>query len=250
MLCFLLLSSLLAEPSADELLRRAIEAAAANDKKSEQYVFREHRVKTRLNRDGTPQSTSSETFENLFVEGDRYRRLIERDGQPLSAKEERKEQEKLAQTRAERQASRRNGLFHRTINLGGLDVVEKSYTVRLSGSEVVDGRDAWILDAVPKPGAQGDKSALVFDRRYWIDQETFLVLRERSEVAREGGTMLPGSVIELDTGVVQDDVRMPVRMKVDYIAQMYKVKGSGRQETTFSDFKKFDVQSTITIDPR
>ena len=113
--------------------------------------------------DGKVKRTETRTFEITPIGGQPHMRLVRRDGKPLPADEERKEREKFEAVSRERNAetpeqrkqrldnfekasAARNDLFHE---------LPAAFTFHHAGSEAIDGTDAWIIEARPKPGYRG-----------------------------------------------------------------------------------------------
>src|SRR5215475_8880036 len=81
-------------------LKSLVERVAANEKRNRllemSYVYEVTRQKISLGKNSEALESESDTFEVTPLEdGDYYRRLIRRNGQPLSEKEAKKEQQKL-----------------------------------------------------------------------------------------------------------------------------------------------------------
>ncbi|MCX6605190.1 MAG: hypothetical protein NTV52_16545 [Acidobacteria bacterium] len=98
-----------------------LQRADAVDKQQEElrrrYVYRE--LQTNWNKlEGTGKARSG-LFENLSVEGLRYRKRLARNGKPLSAKEHKQVDAAMQRTAAERRAERKRSgksFFHRVYN--------------------------------------------------------------------------------------------------------------------------------------
>jgi hypothetical protein len=84
-------------PNPEQLKQRVI----ANEKKSatqkEKYLCDVAEESAQLNADGSVKQQESKTYERFFVHGREIDRLLAKNGKPLSAAEERKEQERAAE---------------------------------------------------------------------------------------------------------------------------------------------------------
>src|SRR5262245_53219941 len=93
---------------ADDSLRfkSLVERVAANEKRNRllemSYVYELTRQRISLGNNSEPLESESHTFEVTPLEDGDYRRLIRKNGQPLSDKEARKEQQKLDESIQER----------------------------------------------------------------------------------------------------------------------------------------------------
>src|SRR6266850_5689615 len=94
-LALLLMSVAFADDSPMEMIRRSIEANQANAKKARQYTYQEYRVKTERDAKGKPGDSESLTWDIIALEGSTYRKLILKNGKPLSEKEQKHEDEQL-----------------------------------------------------------------------------------------------------------------------------------------------------------
>jgi hypothetical protein len=97
-----------------------------------------------------------EVSEVIPLEGTPYERLISKNGQPLSADERRKEDQKyekaLRQRKAESPEERRARLDKYEKERGFIRELPEAYDFRLVGDEVVDGRPSWVVTLTPRPG--------------------------------------------------------------------------------------------------
>ena len=235
----------------ESIVGRLIEAEAQNQKRAAQYTYVEHIDHFTADKAGKWKKDRSETYDILFVEGETYRRLVERNDQPLSSKEKAKEDEKQRLTAEERRRARRSGIFTKTVTLGSTADLATLYRVRVVGEEDVRGRKAWVLECKPKedyrPDNAREKQALSFDRKLWVDQKDVVILRSVYEVTGDNDALMPHSTISWEFDKVNDDAWMISTGEIDGRAKFLKMmKPKVRTEYRCRDFKKFDVQSTIT----
>jgi hypothetical protein len=81
--------------TATQVLEQAMERAAQEDQRElvSKYRFKVFRARDKLDGQGGLKQRDEELFENVFIQGFPYQRLIEKNGQALTEKE-RKEEEK------------------------------------------------------------------------------------------------------------------------------------------------------------
>lgn len=111
-------------------------------------------------------------------DGVQFEQLVERNGRPLSAEEERNQQEKLNKLKRltpEQRAERlRKEEQESTLLVGE---VPMAFDFQLAGEDVVDGRPAWVLQAAPHPGYQAKGPyGKMFSKvagRLWVDKQDF-----------------------------------------------------------------------------
>ena len=105
-------------------------------------------------------SEKTEEWETVVIYGEPHHRMLERDGKPLSAPDQRKEQEKLDQAVAKReqetpeQRARRQADYEkkREKDREFLREVPDLFDFKLLGDEKIDGHDVWVISATPKTG--------------------------------------------------------------------------------------------------
>src|SRR5579871_3303372 len=77
-----------------ELVRRSIAQDQLDWARMKDYTWQARSVEKHLDSHGKVESTKQETWETLMLDGQPYRRTLERDGRPLSPEEQRSEQRK------------------------------------------------------------------------------------------------------------------------------------------------------------
>jgi hypothetical protein len=87
-LLLLLTLPLSAAEDANAIFRRLIEAQQRNGDRANQFTFTQETRHFGFQKNGEPHLRQTETHEMIFVEGLEYRKLVARNGQPLSAREQ------------------------------------------------------------------------------------------------------------------------------------------------------------------
>ena len=205
-----------------------------------------------------------ETHDITVLEGSPYRRLVARDDKPLPPKDERKEEEKLRKITAER---RKETAAQREKRLADYDrkreqeraawrEVVDAFDFRLAGEDHREGRDQYVIEAVPHPGYKPrTRDAGFFPKvkgKIWIDKQDYHWARVEAEVIDtiSFGAFLvrlaKGSHLEADQTRVNGEVWLPKRMEAEASARVALLKKfRGRIEITYSDYKKFQTDSRI-----
>ncbi len=192
-----------------EILRLVVAAEEEQDKIRDQYAYREVQINL---------PNRSKTYDVIRLNGQPYRKLVERNGKPLSEKEARQVQNNMRKTA--------RGLFSRTyrMNLGKLSHLENTHELTLEGN---------LITANPKSGGP-------YKHRITFDPKTHRILTRQSEVVGPGSQFKPGTTIQADylpEGFLQ-------KMDIDF-----KVKfGGGKQVHTLTNYRKFDAESTINFE--
>lgn len=209
-------------------------------------------------------SEHREAWETIILDGQPYRRMLERDGKPLPAEKQRKQQQKMDKAAAElenespEQKQRHAAEYEKTRRREREFLLEvpDAYDFRLEGSDKVDGYDVWVISGVPKLGYRAksrDGSALLkIQGKMWIGKTGYQWVRLEAQTTEtiSFGLFLarldPGAKLVLEQTRINDEVWLPKR---EYL------RGSGRiglvkrvaedQEITWSDYKKFHVDSKL-----
>jgi len=254
---FLLLLTVLplwAADDANTILRRYMDADKLNDKKAERYTFVEDRVWFGRDKNGELKQNRSETAEMIFVEGQEFRKLVARNGKPLDAKEKARVDKEMRETAEQRRKRRtpvpggRVVVNHTGVDLGSDEELLTLFDNRVAGEEEIAGRKAWLIESTPRQDRRRtnrhEKDVAGFSKKLWIDQTENVELRELDTVIVEHIALKPGSTIAWDFEKIGQDAWQTV-----LVVLIGKTsQGEGRMEIHYSNFQKFDVQSTITID--
>lgn len=249
-----------------ELVRLAFEADERNQELSERYAYREHVEEKKLGRDGRVKSTESKTFDVAHLCGRNYQRLIARDGRPLSAEDDRKEQRQLdkcieklqdesesdrVKRVAKEEKDREEQRKLRREVLNAFDFV-------VEGEDAVDGAPAWRIRAEPKPDYKPEfKKAAFLSKlagRIWISKTDYGWVKTEVDTiapARFGLfllTLKEGAHMEFTQTRVNDELWMMDQFRLKFAARII-VKGFRREIIiNWSDFKKFVSDSRLITD--
>jgi hypothetical protein len=239
-----------AAPSAETLLRNAITAQKAQDDKGWRFTFREDEDKFPVDKNGKPLPESHRTFENIMLEGDLYRKLILIDGKPPDDELQKKIDAEVERERAARHAHPEQTGRH-TVKLGDLDHVARLCDSKVTGEEQVLGLMAWRIESLPKAGyrpVDKDEEKFLSARRVtWIDQKEGVAIKYLEVFIRPAAGFQPGSEIEREFGK-HGDAWLPDRLILRYDVKLYAVvRGRGEARYRYYDYKKFEVESKITI---
>jgi len=258
-----LLLAVLPLPAADDahtILQRLIDAQAQNDQLAKQYTNLEETEWFTYEKNGQLHKNRSETHEIIFVEGVNYKKLTARNGKPLSAREAAQvdwEMRETAEERRKHPQTAPGGAIHfgsQHADLGSLQELLTLFDSRLAGEELIRGRKAWVVECVPRaghaPGGPHETQVLSFHKKLWIDQADNVLLRIVSTNTGEGTFAGPGSSIAFEYDKINEQVWQAVSIILDIRRQAGKtVRPWARTEYRESRFQKFDVESTITVEP-
>lgn len=246
-----------------ELVRRSIEQEQLGWVRMQDYTWQANSVERHFDSHDKVESTKRETWETLILNGEPYRRMLERDGKPLSAEERRNEQEKLdretkkleKQTPAEKQRRLEQANDRRKRDFAFLSEIPDLFDLKLEGESIVDGKPVWIVSGAPRPGAQPKshdaKLLLKVRGRMWIDKATdqwVKVEAETTAVISWGlflARLAPGARMVFEQTPV-NDLWLPKRLFVSGSGRVALLKHLIQdEEIRWSNYKKFSVESKI-----
>ena len=238
----------------NEIIRRFIAADDHNRERANQYTYVQRADYFTIDKNAPPKKDRSETREVIFVEGGTYKKLVAKNGQPLDAKEQAKEDKRLQQFADERRKLRSSGLLRKNVSMASFEDLLTLFDNRLVAEEDLRGHSTWVIQCTPKPGHvpanAHEKEALSFEQKLWINQAGDQLVKSVYTVVGTHGMFTPGSTITWEFDRINDDAWLEISGVIDGHLQFAKfIKPAVRTEYTNSKFQKFDVKSTVTIDP-
>ena len=256
-----------ADEEARGIVRRSMALHERNAGLVRNYTFVERIEELRLDSQGRKTSTESRTYETTILSGIPYRRLLQRNDRRLSAQEETKEQEKLAQALAERESEseaqkkgRLSGYEKRQARERAyLREIPDAFDFRLLGEEERQGRAVHVIDAVPRPGYQPrDARAKALPRlraKFWIDKSDLQWMRIEAEVMETISIWLflarlgTGSRLEFEQSRINDEVWLPQIVRASGAVRIGLLKKlQGGVTIAYKDYRKFQPEPAASLD--
>jgi hypothetical protein len=265
--------SLTVSPEGDDaetLLRRVIESRERQQQLTREYAFRETTVTRDLDSNGRIKSATSESALVTPGPGGEYRRLIGKDGEPLSPEEEAKEErefqkylkEQLRLPAEERDKKTREKLERRVERFQErLREAMEVFDFEPLESEVVQGVPLRVFRFSPKPGYEGhSRSTKILARMegtVWIDprcdQLAKLHVRFRENLKFLGGIfgrVSKGSEASAEGWFDGDGVWLLDEVAVSLDARLYFLKSyRQRIEIDYHDYERYRVETEERIKP-
>lgn len=247
-----------------ELIRRAAEKDLENDKKQRDYTYTERVEDHKMDGKGKLKSTEVRVYDVLQIYGEEAHRLVSKDDKPLPEKEARKEDEKIQkiidkrkdESDSEREKRLKKEEKEREQGREFVKEVADAYNFTLAGTENLQGREAYVIDAEPRPGFESHtregKILPKFRFRLWLDQaENQWVKLDATCIDTVSiGLFLArihkGSRILFETTRVNDEVWLPQHIAIHLDARLALLKNIDfDQDLTYKDYKKFHTQTKI-----
>jgi hypothetical protein len=247
-----------------QLARAVMENYRANSKKEREYSYIDHGVENKLDGAGEIKSTESKTSEIMELYGEQVRRLIAKDEKPLSVKDAAKEEEKIQkltekrkhESEEERANQQQEEEKQREKNSEFVREVADAYDFHLEGTEILNGRDTWVVRGEPKRGFVAHlKDAEILSKyrgRLWIDKNDLQVAKmdaEAIDTVSFGWFLLrihKGTRLVIERTRVNDEVWLPQHISFKFDARVALFKGYNEEdEDTYTDYKKFRATTRI-----
>jgi hypothetical protein len=247
-----------------EIVQKAVEANARDTQLANDYNYLQRLETRELDRSGKVRVRKDETWDVIPLEGSPYKRLVSRDGQPLSAAERQFEEHRLQAAAEERhtetpeQHARRLEEWQRRQERQRQPLRElpNAFKFTLLAEENLEGRIVYLIEAVPKPDYKPKSSYLAFFPRVkihaWIDKADLEAMRieiEATDTISFGGFLLrleKGSRIVIEQTRMDNQLWLPRRVSVQAEARLLLLKNLNREmEYDFSGYKKFQVDSHV-----
>jgi hypothetical protein len=250
-----------------ELVRRSIAQNQLDWARMADYTWRAQSVEKHLDSLGNVERTEGEVWETLMLDGQPYRRTLERDGKLLSPAEQQSEQKKLdretrrlsTETPNEKQRRMKEAAERRRREFAFLSEIPELFELRLESDAMVEGRAVWVVSGAPRPGAKaksGDAKVLLKLRgRMWIDKSTYQWTRVEAETTDtiSWGVFLArlnsGARMIFEQTEVSAGLWFPKRLLLTGKGRVGLLKRLAREEEVeWSHYRKFSVDSKIIGD--
>ena len=251
-----------------ELVRRSIAQDQLDWVRMQDYVWQAQSVERHFDSHGKVTSTKQEKWETLILDGDAHRRMLERDGKPLSPDEQRAEQKKLdeiadklnSETPQEKQRRLEQNEKQRKREFAFLSEIPDLFDLRLDGESTIDGHPVWVVSGAPRPGAQAKsrdaKMLLKIRGRMWIDKTTYQWAKVEGETTGtiSWGLFLarlnPGAKLTFEQSEIGPGLWLPKRLFLAGSGRVGLLKRLAEDdEIRWLNYKRFSVDSKIVADP-
>ena len=239
----------------------------AIDKLKENYAGTRVEDETEFENDGRVKKHERKEFTFFFLNGDEISTLVKKDGQPLSAEEQKKENEQT-QSRiqaAEKREAKKESKEEKDKEQGK-DSDEPGIELFLRASQFVNprrerfrGQDVLVFDFEPNPDFKAHKLEEKVVQKLagvvWIDEKAHDVVRLEAyfvgDMKFAGGlvaNLQKGTSFVLEQEFVNNEVWLPTYEEAHVGVRVLLVKGIKVNEVVrYSDYKRFNVDTLSTI---
>ena len=246
------------------LFRVVADKDMENDKRLRDYTYTERDEEHKLDGKGEIRSTEVKTYEVMELYGEQVQRLIEKDDSPLDAKDAAKEEEKIQkvidkrknESDDQRRKREEKEEKDREEDRKFVREVADAYNFKLVGTELVGGREAWVIDGEPRPDfvphMKESKFLTKFRGRVWIDKGDLQLAKMDAECLDtiSWGLFLArfhkGSRFMLEQTRVNQEVWLPRQLTAKVDVRLALLKNFNVDvEQSFRDYKKFRATTKI-----
>ena len=237
-----------AQPDAREIIRRSVATADRSWNARQNYTYTAREEERHVDSNGSVKITNVDILRTVVVNGVSVEQTVQHNGAAPSAATKRKDEEKLRKVQRETPYERSARLAKDRENLAFVDEVPDAFNFKLIGEETIDGREAYIVEATPKPGFRArSKYGKMFPKvksKLWVDKRDFGWVKADAAVIApiSLGLILarvqPGSHIVFEQTRNADGTWLPKRIQVRADARILFVKNYQVDEViTYSDYQ-------------
>lgn len=247
------------------LIARVAEANIAAERLRGYYTYTQETREDKLDGKGNVKESETRTSEILVIAGSPVERLIAKNGQPLSAHDAAKEEEKIQKVidqhknESERDRQKREEKEAKDREEGRKFVREigNAFTFTHTGYETVNGWDTYVIEAEPRPEFVGHEDGAKYLNKFrmkgWIaTSEPQLVKLEAEAIdTLSFGLFLArvhkGTRFSMVQTKVNDEVWLPSLITAKVDARIALFKGVNEAVVNhYSGYKRFRTESRIT----
>ena len=238
-----------------DLLKRSVANTQRNWKEAPNFVFTEHDVQEKLDAHGRVKSKTDKTYEVHVIDGSQYNRLIAVNGQPLSAQQQKAEEQKmeaerqhrLSESRADRAKRIARYDKERRQDQAMLLEMTEAFDYKLEGEKTVNGRPTYVLNATPKPGyvpkTRDTKVLTGMKGKLFIDKADIQWVKVEAEVIHPVSfygvaTVAPGTRFGFEQAPIGDGIWMAKRLSVNVNSSVLFMAHNSNEEDTFSSYRR------------
>ncbi len=226
----------------------------------ENYSYKETRIDREIDKAGNLIEKSSETVLLSFYKGNRIRRLIEKNGKPLSESEQAKEdkdvekqvaeiEEKIAkkEKREAKSSAKTPDEENKRITLS--DALKGSLLVN-PRRERFRGRDVIVFDYEPnpqfKPQTRLEKLFAFCNGAVWVDANSKQVVRLEAFLTQSAGNFIGkvkrGASFSLENELVNEEIWLPSRADVNLSVKILFAGINVNNLIKYGDYSKSKVE--------
>jgi len=241
-----------------EIMQKVRQRAKWTEEKNPQadYTYNQLSRREKLDGNGAVKEKEEKLFEVFYIEDLMFRRLVKRNGQPLSAEEVKREQQRerdFRQQVPERKRRKAQGPQQDEVALN--EELIGRYSYDLVGQETINGRSSYVLTYRPRSNAlplrrRIDRLLNKVAGKVWVDTQDYEIVRLEIHLAGKatmwGGLLASVRKLEGEFEQTRTDegVWLPLRIQGSLDARVLFTNYRLTQNDRWSDFRKVGNQNS------
>jgi hypothetical protein len=241
-----------------EIMQQVVQRAKWAEEKNFQadYTYNQLSRREKLNGNGAVKEKEEKLFEVFYIEDLMFRRLVKRNGQPLSAEEVKREQQRerdFRQQVPERKRRKAQGPQQDEVALNE-DLIGR-YSYDLVGQETINGRSSYVVTYRPRSDdlplrRRIDRLLNKVAGQVWVDSQDYEIVRLEIHLAGKvtmwGGLLATARKLEGEFEQTRTDegVWFPLRSQGSLDARVLFTNYRLTQNDRWSDFRKVGNQNS------
>ncbi len=235
----------------DPALQQAIESRKKTIGEAQEYTYSEHYASLNPDSKGGSKIQFTDTYEIIFLNGAPYKKHTLHNERPLSEREQKTEEKKLADVAKEEPEHQSHGLFHGTFQFEfPFDQLATRFEVKPNGSEYIEGRPDLVFTAVPKESGPdalklAARDGVAYEMKLWVDQEDRVFTKIEGTAIAEGMRYEKGTLITYEFKKVNEEAWLPARFFFKGKVRFMMRDVPAEAEQTYYNYKKFHADSKL-----
>jgi hypothetical protein len=257
-------------PDLKTLFKEIDDNQKAIDKIKENYAGSRTEEETEYEGNGKVKKVEKKEYTFFYLNGDEVSTLVKKDGKPLSAEEQKKENERVqkeirdiqkreAKKEAKEEKAKEQGKEEKDRDDPGIEVFLRACQFVNPRRERFRGQDVLVFDFEPNPEFKAHKLEEKVVQKLagvvWIDEKAHDVARLEAyfvgDMKFAGGLLAnlqKGTSFVFEQAFINNEVWLPTYEEAHVGVRVLLVKGIKFNEVTqYSDYKKFNVDTLATI---
>jgi hypothetical protein len=251
-------------PDIATLMHQVLENQNQLDKIRENYACRDAREVKDLDKHGRIKKTTMTVYEISFLGSHEIQRLVEKDGQPLSPKEQQKEDDRIRKQvekyeREQQKDENKQAEQTRKAELSIQNFLEADRFVN-PRRERLEGREVIVFDFEANPAfhakSRVEKLAQSLVGTIWIDAQAHEVVRLEARFAKSFkigwglvASVHPGTAVAFKQTLVNNQVWLPTYVQAHVNARALFFGVNQNEIDRYTDYRRFHVKSSSATFP-
>ena len=241
-----------------EIMQQVVQRVKWAEEKNFQadYTYNQLSRREKLNGNGVVKEKEEKLFEVFYIEDLMFRRLVKRNGQPLSAEEVKREQQRerdFRQQVPDRKRRKAQGPQQDEVALNE-DLIGR-YSYDLVGQETINGRSSYVVTYRPRSDdlplrRRIDRLLNKVAGKVWVDTQDYEI--GRLEIHLAGKATMWGGLLasvrklegEFEQTRTDEGVWLPLRIQGSLDARVLFTNYRLTQNDRWSDFRKVGNQNS------